>query len=272
MIQRLSEMNLPHFPLLSDKEMMEYLHAAKEGDTAARERLINCNLKLIFNLVQRFSHRGYEMEDLFQIGTIGLIKAIDKFDFSYGVKFSTYAVPMIIGEIRRFLRDDHPVKVPRSYKELVYKVNRARDELSATLGREATIGEIAASIGVDRDEIVAALEAIQSPTSIYDTLYQDDSDPIYVLDQLSEEKGPEAGWFEKIALNEVLDKLPEREKRVLLMRFFEDKTQSQIASLLNLSQVQISRIERAALLRIRQLAEVNDGSDLDKKDNTPSSE
>lgn len=263
MIQRLTDMNLPHFPLLSDQEMMENLRAAQAGDTVAREKLINCNLKLIFNLVQRFAHRGYEMEDLFQIGTIGLIKAIDKFDFSYGVKFSTYAVPMIIGEIRRFLRDDHPLKVPRSYKELVYKVNRSRDELSSTLGREATIGEIAANIGVDRDEIVAALEAIQSPTSIYDTLYQDDSDPIYVLDQLSAEKGPDPSWFDKIALNEVLDKLPEREKRVLLMRFFEDKTQSQIASLLNLSQVQISRIERAALLRIRELSRIEEYSDSD---------
>jgi len=263
MIQRLTEMNLPRFPLLSDEEMMHCLHAAKEGDTVARERLINCNLKLIFNLVQRFAHRGYEIEDLFQIGTIGLIKAIDKFDFTYGVKFSTYAVPMIIGEIRRFLRDDHPVKVPRSYKELVYKVNRSRDELSASLGREATIGEIATCIGVDRDEIVAALEAVQSPTSIYDTLYQDDSDPIYVLDQLSEEKELDPRWFENLALKEVLDKLPEREKRVLLMRFFEDKTQSQIASQLHLSQVQISRIERAALNRIRKLSQVNDRSNLD---------
>ncbi len=170
---------------------------------------------------------------------------------------------MIIGEIRRFLRDDHPVKVPRSYKELVYKVNRSRDELSASLGREATIGEIATSIGVDRDEIVAALEAVQSPTSIYDTLYQDDSDPIYVLDQLSEEKEIDPRWFENLALKEVLDKLPEREKRVLLMRFFEDKTQSQIASQLHLSQVQISRIERAALNRIRKLSQVNDRSNLD---------
>lgn len=261
MIQRLTEMNLPHFPLLSDKEMMEHLRAAKEGDAAAREILINCNLKLIFNLVQRFAHRGYELEDLFQIGAIGLIKSIDKFDFSYGVKFSTYAVPMIIGEIRRFLRDDHPLKVPRSYKELVYKVNRARDELSATLGREATIGEIASNIGVDRNEIVAALEAIQSPASIYDTLYQDDSDPIFVLDQLSDEKGPDPSWLDKIALNEILDKLPEREKRVLMMRFFEDKTQSQIAGLLNLSQVQISRIERSALLKIRELAQVKDRSE-----------
>lgn len=256
MIQRLTEMNLPRFPLLSDTEMMELLQAAQAGDEEARERLINCNLKLIFNLVQRFAHRGYEIEDLFQIGTIGLIKAIDKFDFSYGVKFSTYAVPMIIGEIRRFLRDDHPIKVPRSFKELVYKANRVRDRLSASLGRDPTVGEIADELGVEREEIVTAFEAVQSPSSIYDTLYQDDSDPIYVLDQLPQEKDLEPGWFEKIALKEVLDKLPEREKRVLLMRFFEDKTQSEIAKQLNLSQVQISRIERAALHRIRTLMEV----------------
>lgn len=257
MIQRLTEMNLPRFPLLSDEEMMRLLHQAKDGNPEAREKLVNCNLKLIFNLVQRFSHRGYELEDLFQIGTIGLIKAIDKFDFTYGVKFSTYAVPMIIGEIRRFLRDDHPIKVPRSYKELIYKVNRTREHLSATLGREPTIGEIAEEIGVDREEIVSALEAVQSPTSIHDTLYQDDSDPIYVLDQLPLEKELEPSWFEKIALKEVLDKLPEREKRVLLMRFFEDKTQSEIAGQLNLSQVQISRIERAALHHIRQFLQVD---------------
>jgi RNA polymerase sporulation-specific sigma factor len=256
MIQRLTEMNLPRFPLLSDEEMMRLLHAAKTGDAEARERLINCNLKLIFNLVQRFAHRGYELEDLFKIGTIGLIKAIDKFDFSYGVKFSTYAVPMIIGEIRRFLRDDHPIKVPRSYKELIYRVNRAREQLSAALGREPTIGEIADNIGFEREDIVTALEAVQTPSSIHDTLYQDDSDPIYVLDQLPLEKDPEPAWFEKIALKEVLDKLPEREKKVLLMRFFEDKTQSEIAALLNLSQVQISRIERAALHRIRRLLQV----------------
>ena len=256
MIQRLTEMNLPRFPLLSDEEMMKLLHAARDGDEQARERLINCNLKLIFNLVQRFAHRGYEIEDLFQIGTIGLIKAIDKFDFSYGVKFSTYAVPMIIGEIRRFLRDDHPVKVPRSYKELVYKINRSRDALSASLGRDPTISEIAADIGVEREQIVSALEAVQSPTSIHDTLYQDDSDPIYVLDQLPIEKELEPSWFEKIALKEVLDKLPERERRVLLLRFFEDKTQSEIAGQLNLSQVQISRIERAALHHIRQFLQV----------------
>ena len=145
-------------------------------------------------------------------------------------------------------------------------MNRSRDELSATLGREATIGEVATNIGVAREDIVAALEAIQSPTSIYDTLYQDDSDPIFVLDQLSDDKGLDPSWIDKIALNEVLDKLPEREKRVLMMRFFEDKTQSQIAGMLNLSQVQISRIERAALLRIRKLSQIKDSSDRDSTD------
>jgi RNA polymerase sporulation-specific sigma factor len=232
---------------------MELLQKAQKGDIDARERLVNCNLKLIFNLIQRFAHRGYELEDLFQIGTIGLIKAIDKFDFSYGVKFSTYAVPMIIGEIRRFLRDDHPIKVPRSYKELVYKINRSREKLSLKLKRDPTIKEIAADIGVESEDVIIALEAVQSPSSIYDTLYQDDSDPIYVLDQLCVEKENTPIWFENIALKEVLDKLPVREKKVLMLRFFEDKTQSEIAKVMNLSQVQISRIERAALHRLRQI-------------------
>lgn len=253
MIQRLSDMNLPRFPLLSEKEMMELLRKAQKGDVEARERLVNCNLKLIFNLIQRFAHRGYELEDLFQIGTIGLIKAIDKFDFSYGVKFSTYAVPMIIGEIRRFLRDDHPIKVPRSYKELVYKINRSREKLSLELRRDPTINEIASDLGVSGEDVIMALEAVQSPSSIHDTLYQDDSDPIYVLDQLPLEKDSAQGWFEKIALGEVLDKLPAREKHVLQLRFFEDKTQSEIAKTMNLSQVQISRIERAALHRLRKI-------------------
>ncbi|AHF09827.1 MULTISPECIES: RNA polymerase sporulation sigma factor SigF [Dehalobacter] len=253
MIQRLSDMNLPRFPLLSDQELMELLHKAQNGDIDARERLVNCNLKLIFNMIQRFSHRGYDLEDLFQIGTIGLIKAIDKFDFSYGVKFSTYAVPMIIGEIRRFLRDDHPIKVPRSYKELVYKINRSREKLSSELNREPTLNEIAEDIGTPSEDIILAIEAVQSPSSIHDTLYQDDSDPIYVIDQLPQEKDADPGWFEKIALQEVLDKLPGREKEVLYQRFFEDRTQNEIAKVMNLSQVQISRIERAALLHLKQI-------------------
>ncbi len=249
-------MNLPRFPLLPESQMVELLHKAKAGDQNARDTLVNCNLKLIFNLVQRFAHRGYELEDLFQIGTIGLIKAIDKFDFSYNVKFSTYAVPMIIGEIRRFLRDDNPVKVSRSYKELVYKINRAKEALTRELGREPSLNEISTHLGVAREDIITALEAVQSPTSIHETLYQDDSDPIYVLDQLSGQKQDQ--WFDNLTLKEVITKLPVREKEVILLRFFQDKTQNEVAEIIGLSQVQISRIERAALKHIRELLQPQD--------------
>ncbi|MDW7673036.1 MAG: RNA polymerase sporulation sigma factor SigF [Bacillota bacterium] len=250
---RLSEMNLPRFPLLSDQEMTSLLKQAKLGDELAREKLINCNLKLVFNLVQRFENRGYELEDLFQIGTIGLMKAIDKFDLSYNVKFSTYAVPMIIGEIRRFLRDDNPVKVSRSLKETAYKVHKTKEQLINELGREPSIPEIAAKVGIPIEDLVAALEAVQNPTSIHETLYQDDGDPIYLLDQLSDENEIEPSWLENLALKEVIGKLTPKEQEVILLRFFQDKTQMEVAEIIGLSQVQVSRIERQALKNIRQL-------------------
>ncbi|NLC76594.1 MAG: RNA polymerase sporulation sigma factor SigF [Clostridia bacterium] len=252
MVTRLSDMNLPRYPLLSDEEMAELLQKAKQGDESAREKLINCNLKLVFSLVQRFENRGYELEDLFQIGTIGLIKAIDKFDFSYNVKFSTYAVPMIVGEIKRFLRDDHPVKVSRSLKETAYRVHRLREQLSKKLGREPSLSELSEQLGIKQEQIIAALEAIQQPGSIYETLYQDEGDTIFLLDQLSDPKDHQA-WIDKLALKEVLDKLPERHRQVIMMRFFEDKTQTEVAAIVGLSQVQISRIERQALKTMREL-------------------
>lgn len=252
---KLSEMNLPNFPLLSDEEMKHLLRLAKKNDQQARERLINCNLRLVFNLVRRFENRGYELEDLFQIGTIGLMKAIDKFDLSYNVKFSTYAVPMIIGEIRRFLRDDNPVKVSRSLKKVAYDINRKRDELTKELGREPLISEVAKALNLTSDEVISALEAIQMPASIYETLYQDDGDPIYVIDQLKSDKYDESAWFDKIALKELLIKLPEKQRKVLLLRFFHDKTQTEVAEIIGLSQVQVSRIERQAFAGIRQLLE-----------------
>lgn len=251
MSTKLSEMNLPRFPLLPDEEMRALVVAAQAGDKEARERLVNCNLKLVFNLVKRFHNRGYELEDLFQIGSIGLIKAIDKFDLSYQVKFSTYAVPLIIGEIRRFLRDDNPVKVSRSLKETAYKISKIKEMLINKLGYEPTIGEIAEVMQIPREDIVTALEAAQTPTSIFDTLYQDDGDPIYILDQLSEED-ENVKLIDKIAIKEVLMKLTERERQVILMRFFQDKTQSEVAGYLGISQVQVSRIERQALKDIRQ--------------------
>ncbi len=253
MTARLSEMNLPRFPLLSDAEMVQLLVKAQGGDQEAREYLINCNLKLVFNLVQRFENRGYELEDLFQIGTIGLMKAIDKFDLSYQVKFSTYAVPMIIGEIRRFLRDDSPVKVSRSMKETAFKVYRVKEELSKELGREPSLNEIAEYLQIEREDIVNSLEAVQAPSSIHDTLYQDEGDPIYVMDQLQDIRGDESAWFERLTLKEILKKLPERHRQVVLMRFFQDKTQSEVAQHIGLSQVQVSRIERQALKFIREL-------------------
>lgn len=250
---RLSEMNLPRFPLLSGEEMKRLLLRVKEGDEEAREILVNHNLKLVFNLVQRFANRGYELEDLFQIGTIGLIKAIDKFDLSYDVKFSTYAVPLIIGEIRRFLRDDNPVKISRSLKEIVNKVHRTREELTLSLGHEPTIQEIAENTGLNSEDIVTALEAAQTPTSIFDTIYQDDGDPIFAIDAIAGETEESSGWFDRMALKDILKRLPEREKKVLLLRFFEDKTQAEVAAVMDISQVQVSRIERQALKNIRAM-------------------
>ncbi len=253
MSTRLSEMNLPRYPLLSDEETRDLLGRVKDGDEEARETLINCNLRLVFNLVKRFANRGYELEDLFQIGTIGLIKSIDKFDLSYDVKFSTYAVPLIIGEIRRFLRDDNPVKVSRSLKEAVNKVHRAKDELSVQMGREPSISDIARHTGLSPEDIVTALEAAQTPTSMFETIYQDDGDPIYVIDALAGETDDRSGWFDKLALKDILKRLPEREKKVLLLRFFEDKTQAEVAAMMDISQVQVSRIERQALKSIRAI-------------------
>lgn len=229
------------------------LARTRNGDGAARERLVNCNLRLVFNLIQRFIGRGYEMEDLFQIGTIGLMKAIDKFDPSYDVKFSTYAVPMIIGEIRRFLRDDHPVKISRTVKETAYKIQRTRERLAKELGREPSIAEIGEVLQISAEEIVSSLEAAQTPTSIFETLYQDDGDPIYVLDQLHKEEDSDGHWFDKMAIKEVLMKLSPRDRAIILMRFFEDKTQTEVAKFLAISQVQVSRLERQALKNLKEL-------------------
>lgn len=249
---RLVEMNLPRFPLLKNEEMKELLARAQAGDAAARDRLINCNLKLVFNLVRRFQNRGYELEDLFQIGCIGLMKAIDKFDLSYDVRFSTYAVPMIVGEIRRHLRDDNPVKVSRSIKETAYKVQQMREMLLGKMGREPTIGEVAQELGLELTDVVTALEAAQSTASIYETIHQDDGDPIYLLDQLSE-SGEETPWLESIAIKEMLKQLPDRDRLILLWRFFGDKTQGEIATKLGLSQVQVSRLERQALKKLQEM-------------------
>ncbi|MFZ5597660.1 MAG: RNA polymerase sporulation sigma factor SigF [Bacillota bacterium] len=255
MSSRLIEMNLPRFPLLKDKEMRALIQSAQKGDKQARDRLVNCNLKLVFNLVKRFQNRGYELEDLFQIGCIGLMKAVDKFDLEYDVKFSTYAVPMIVGEIRRFLRDDSPVKVSRSVKETAFRIQQTREMLTGKIGRDPTVGEIAEEMGMAREEVITAIEAVQTPTSIYDTMHQDDGDPIYLLDQLKDEDMDGIPWLDRIAVKELLQRLPERDKKILIWRFFDDKTQADIAARLGLSQVQVSRLERQALKKIRDFME-----------------
>lgn len=253
MPRRLSEMRLPRFPLLTEDEVLEQLRLAKSGDQEAREKLINCNLKLVFNLVKRFEDRGYDLEDLFQIGTIGLIKAIDNFDLDQNVRFSTYAVPMIIGEIRRYLRDNGPVKVSRSLKETAFKARQAEEKLTRELGREPSIGEVSEEMGLPREEIVAALEAVQAPTSIHDTFYQEDGDPIYVLDQLAHDPEDTDSLFDRVALKQVMRKLPPRLQQVIVMRFFQDLTQTTVAQQLGISQVQVSRLERQGLEMLRQM-------------------
>lgn len=246
MAGRLSDMNLPRFPLLPNDEVQALLVQAKAGDEAARERIINCNLRLVFNLIQRFSNRGYEQEDLFQIGVIGLMKAIDKFDPSYEVRFSTYAVPMIIGEIRRFLRDDGPIKISRSLKETGIRIRYAQEQLTKELGREPKLSEVAAKLELTPEQLTEALEATQFLTSIHEELYQDDGDAIYVIDQLASREDDNQ-FLDHIALEEVLERLPEREKNILYLRFYRDQTQTEVAKRIGISQVQVSRLERSAL-------------------------
>lgn len=240
---------------LSDPEVKQLLLASQQGDMQARDRLVHHNIRLVWSVVQRFLNRGYEAEDLFQIGSIGLLKAIDKFDLSYDVKFSTYAVPMIIGEIQRFLRDDGMVKVSRSLKELANKVRKTRDILSKSLNRAPTIQEVAKELGVEPEEIVFAQEANRAPTSIHETVYENDGDPITLMDQIADDS--ESAWFDKLALKEAIHKLTEREKLIVYLRYFKDQTQSEVAERLGISQVQVSRLEKKIIVKIRhQLSDV----------------
>ncbi|SFU98586.1 RNA polymerase sporulation sigma factor SigF [Alicyclobacillus macrosporangiidus] len=233
----------------TDEETRGLIARSQAGDSEARDQLVLGNQRLVWAVVQRFLGRGYEADDLFQIGCIGLLKAIDKFDLSYDVKFSTYAVPMIIGEIQRFLRDDSTVKVSRSLKETAKQIRRVRDELAKRLGRQPHITEIARELGIEPSEVVFAQEALRTPASIHETVYENDGDPIYLMDQIADEEQGE--WLDKIALHEVLGKLPERERLIVYLRFFKDKTQADVARVLGISQVQVSRLEKRILNAIR---------------------
>jgi RNA polymerase sporulation-specific sigma factor len=234
---------------LDDTEVKRLIALSQAGDAIARETLVNCNIRLVWSVVQRFLNRGYEPEDLFQIGCIGLLKSVDKFDLSYDVKFSTYAVPMIIGEIQRFLRDDGTVKVSRSLKELANKVRKKKDELSKRLGRTPTIKEVAEDLGITPEDVVFAQEANKPPSSIHETVFENDGDPITLMDQIADE-GQEK-WFDKLALSDAINTLSERERLIVYLRYFRDQTQSEVASRLGISQVQVSRLEKKILQSIR---------------------
>ena len=215
----------------------------------ARNKIVEKNMRLVWSVVQRFLNRGYDPDDLFQIGCIGLLKSVDKFDLSYNVKFSTYAVPMIIGEIQRFIRDDGTIKVSRSLKETGNKIRRAKDDLSKELGRTPTIQEVSDYLQIPVDEILLAQEAVMAPTSIHETVYENDGDPITLLDQISDEN--DENWFDKLALKEAIEKLDEREKLIVYLRYYNDQTQSEVASRLGISQVQVSRLEKKILKQIK---------------------
>lgn len=229
---------------LTDKEVKAYIYQSQHGDQDARDILVERNVRLVWSVVQRFINRGYDPDDLFQIGCIGLLKSIDKFDLSYDVRFSTYAVPMIIGEIQRFIRDDGSVKVSRSLKELGNKIRKKRDELTKEMGRTPTINELAIELDLPPEDIVHAQEAAKLPHSIHETVYENDGDPITLLDQIADQ---DTKWFDKLALQEVISSLEERERLIVYLRYYKDKTQSEVAERLGISQVQVSRLEKKIL-------------------------
>ncbi|MBR4860624.1 MAG: RNA polymerase sporulation sigma factor SigG [Firmicutes bacterium] len=244
--------NTAKLPLYKEAEMMEMLLKIKEGDLETREEFIHGNLRLVLSVIQRFSSRGENPDDLFQVGCIGLIKALDNFDMSHGVKFSTYAVPMIIGEVRRYLRDNNAIRVSRSLRDMAYKALQTRETLSRQLQREPTVAEIAEAMEAEREDVVLALESIQEPVSLYEPVFHDDGDAIYVMDQVSDTKNTDERWIENLALSEAMKKLTPRERKILNMRFFEGKTQMEVAEEISISQAQVSRLEKNALKFMRK--------------------
>ena len=243
-------------PMMTHKRSRELLVRIKEGDEGAREEFIQGNLRLVLSVIQRFSGRGENVDDLFQVGCIGLMKALDNFDTSQNVRFSTYAVPMIIGEIRRYLRDNNVIRVSRSMRDTAYKALQARDRLQAKWNREPDVTEIAAELQVPREDVVFALEAIQDPVSLFEPVYNDGGDALYIMDQVKDENSRDDAWLEEISIKEALQRLNEREKKILRLRFFEGRTQMEVAGEIGISQAQVSRLEKNALLHMRKHVQV----------------
>lgn len=243
--------NTAKLRVMKEAEKIECLKRCKNGDQAAREEMVNGNLRLVLSVIQRFTNRGENLDDLFQVGCIGLIKAIDNFDISQSVKFSTYAVPMIIGEIRRYLRDNNAIRVSRSMRDMAYRAMQSKERLTAQLGREATVEEIAEDIEVTKEEVVLAFESIVEPVSLYEPVYSDGGDTIYVMDQVGDSEDDTIRIGE-LSLKEAIRKLSPREKKILSLRFFQGKTQMEVATEIGISQAQVSRLEKGAIDSIKK--------------------
>ncbi len=244
--------NTSRLPVYREDQMKAMMEKIKQGDMKTREEFIKGNLRLVLSIIQRFKNRGENPDDLFQVGCIGLIKALDNFDTSHGVRFSTYAVPMIIGEIRRYLRDNNSIRVSRSLRDTAYKALTARETLSRSLQREPTMAEISKELELPQEEVVLALDSIQEPVSLFEPVFHDDGDAIYVMDQVKDLKNTDARWIENLSLSEAMKKLTPRERHILEMRFFEGKTQMEVAEEIAISQAQVSRLEKNALKYMRK--------------------
>ena len=244
--------NTSHLTTLTDDEKRELLILSKGGNTVARSELINGNLRLVLSIIQRFTNRRENLDDLFQVGCIGLIKAIDNFNTELDVKFSTYAVPMIIGEIRRYLRDNNTIRVSRSMRDLAYRALQAKETLTKDASCDPTIEQIAAAVGESAADVSAAISAIVEPVSLYEPVYNDGGESIFVMDQLSDDRNTDESWLEDIALKEALKSLNERERRIINMRFYKGKTQMEIAGEIGISQAQVSRLEKDAIDRLKR--------------------
>lgn len=247
----ISGVNTSTLKVLTESEKMALLREARQGSKSARDELIKCNLRLVLSVIQKFIGRnGANADDLFQVGVVGLIKAIDNFDLSLDVRFSTYAVPMISGELRRYLRDNNSIRVSRSTKDLAYKALQAKEKLMGTFDKEPSADDIANELGVEKSEVVLALESINEPVSIYEPVYSSSGDALYMLDQLSD-KSSDEGWINELLIREAIHKLSEREKNILYLRFYQGKTQVEVANEIGISQAQVSRLEKNALTRIK---------------------
>ncbi|MEG1547610.1 MAG: RNA polymerase sporulation sigma factor SigG [Clostridia bacterium] len=245
-------MDTSKLPMMTQKRSRELLLRVKAGDDIAREEFIRENLRLVLSVIQRFSNRGEQMDDLFQVGCIGLIKALDNFDLSHNVRFSTYAVPMIIGEVRRHLRDNNSLRVSRSLRDTAYKALQMRTRLTEENAREPHISEVAKALDMPEEDVVFALDAIQDPVSLFEPIYHDDGDAIYVMDQVKDEKNSDDLWLDSIAIDVGMDRLSEREKRIVQLRFFQGRTQMEVAESIGISQAQVSRLEKSALKHMKK--------------------